>query len=229
MKLKLESDFRDFYDYAFHREGDKTFSRRSYDRSMSKSDQFELFNKLTLKTPLIGTPQQLLDQGLGLIDLVVVYLDDRAHCGEGKNLIELESVLTHYPNLLCSQWINTTGLFEESISYRLLQIGTRAWLLRYMGFGGWMSNHCEDTQIYVDSEIEPIVNPILDQYPMFAIDFVVPVNAITPEFTEDLYNCYAIDFNTAPGMRFTGMDDILKPTEVYDLILSKILSIESKV
>lgn len=221
MRIKLKSDFRDFYDYAFHIHGNKTFDRIANDRSMSKSDQFEIFNKLTLKTPLIGTPQQLLDQGLGLIDLVVVYLDDRAHCGEGKHFTELEDVLVNHPNTLCSQWINTTGLFDESISYRLLQIGYRAWLLRYMGMGGWMSNHCYDTNIYVESEIEPIINPILEKYPLFAIDFVNPVNAITPEYTEDLYDCYAIDFNSAPGMRHTGMDEIITATEVYDLILAK--------
>lgn len=213
--MRLISDFRDFYDYAFDRESDRTFYRNAGDRTMSKIMQFRLLKSLGFKIPLVGPPDVLHRQGLGLIDLVVVYEDDRAHCGEGKILTELETALKDYADHPCSQWINTTGEFDRSQSYRLLQIGDRAWLLRYEGVGGWMSNHCENTQIYIEAEIEALPN---FGYPLFAIDFVNKVNEPFPEALEDLTRLFAIDFNTAPGMRWTGMDDILQPSEVVDLI-----------
>lgn len=215
--MKLESDFRDYYDYAFPSQGKVTFYRNANDRSMSKLDQFHLLQKLDLRTPMYGTPKVLYANGLGNDELVVVYTDDKAHCGEGKEMVDLSLALENHPNTLCSQWINTASSFDESRSYRLLQIGDRAWWLKYEGQGGWMSNHCEETTIYIESECKPIDAEMLRPYPLFAIDFVYPVN--TPYNDEiDLVNGYAIDFNSAPGMKWTGINEILQPWDVYKLL-----------
>jgi hypothetical protein len=212
--MKLISDFRDFYDFAFDRDSADIFYRNAGDRSMSKMEQFRLLLTLGFQLPFVGTPD-LLANIIGPFDLVVVYTDDCAHCGEGKIFTELEIAIKDYSHQLCSQWINTTGEFDRSQSYRLLQVGDRAWLLRYEGTGGWMSNHCEDTQIYIEGEIEALPNP---GYPLFAIDFVNKVNSPVPETLEDLKQLFAIDFNSAPGMRWTGMNEILQPSEVLELI-----------
>lgn len=195
--MKIVSDFNDFYDYAFDRESDRTFYRNAGDRSMSKIDQFKLLIWLGFEPPFVGTPD-FLSKNLGPADLVVVYQDDRAHCGEGKILTELEIAMKEYENYSCSQWINTTGEFDRSQSCRLLQVGDRAWLLRYEGTGGWMSNHCDNTEIYIEGEIEALPN---FGYPLFAIDFVNKVNEPAPETLGDLKRLFAIDFNSAPGMR----------------------------
>ena len=215
--MQLDTDFRDYYDYAFPREGSKIFSRIANDRSMSKLDQFHLLQKLNLRTPMYGSPEILSANGLSNDDLVVVYTDDKAHCGEGKKLVDLGLALQDHPCCLCSQWINTSGNFDNSTSYRLLQIGDRAFWLRYEGIGGWMSNHCEDTNIYVETECKPINAEVLRHYPLLAIDFVFPVSK-PYEDKVNLIDGYAIDFNSAPGMKWTGMDDILQPFEVYNLL-----------
>ena len=215
--MKLQSDFRDYYDFAFSKDDKVTFFRNAGDRSMSKLDQFHLLQKLDLRTPMYGTPKILSANGLGRDDLVVVYIYDKAHCGEGKTLIDLSLALQDHPCTLCSQWVNTTGSFDESRSYRLLQIGDRAWWLRYEGIGGWMSNHCEDTMIYIESECSAINAEVLRPYPLFSIDFMFPVN--TPYDDKlNLLDGYAIDFNSAPGMKWTGIDEILQPWDVYNLI-----------
>lgn len=153
-------------------------------------------------------------------DLIVVYTDDCAHGGEGKKLIAVCDMSDADRECLCSQWINTTGEFGKAQSYRLLQIGHRAWWLRYEGSGGWMSNNCCETEIFIEGECLGLKrSPRLNKYPLFAIDFVVPVNSRIPETFEELFIIgKAIDFNTAPGMRWTGMNDILQPVDVYNLI-----------
>jgi hypothetical protein len=214
--VNLISDFKDFYDYAFDRESDRTFYRNAGDRSMPKMDQFRLLLTQGFKVPFVGTPDELIGS-LGPSDLVVVYEDDRAHCGEGKILTEIDIAFHDYWDYPCSQWINSTGEYDRAQSYRLLQVGDRAWLLRYEGTGGWMSNHCDNTDIFIEGEIEALPN---FGYPLFAIDFVNKVNDPAPETLEDLKRLFAIDFNSAPGMRWTGMNDILQAAEVVQLIRS---------
>lgn len=223
MSIRLNSDFRDYYDFAFPSEGDHTFDRIAGDRTMSKLEQFRLLSGLGLRVPFVALGRDLPTQTpLQSSDLVVVYTDDRAHCGEGKKLVSLSALLIADKELLCSQWINTTGLLSRATSYRLLQIGGRSWLLRYDGEGGWMSNHCEDTQIFIEGEclgFQRWSNHVIDGLPLFAIDFVVPVHAPTPETIDDVIrDGYAVDFNSAPGMRWTGMDDLLSAIEVCNLI-----------
>ena len=76
-----------------------------------------------------------------------------------------------------------------------------------------MSNHCEDTMIYIISECRAISANVLRSYPLFAIDFVFPVNT-TQDDEVNLVGGYAIDFNSAPGMKWTGMDELLQPWDV---------------
>ena len=219
MSIKLNSDFRDYYDFAFPSAGDRTFDRIAGDRTMSKLEQFRLLSGIGLRVPFVALGRDMLsDTPLREHDLVVVYTDDRAHCGDGKRLSTVGNLTESDEALLCSQWINTTGNYDASQSYRLLQIGARSWLLRYEGEGGWMSNHCEDTQIFIEGEclgFQRWSNHVIDGLPLFAIDFVVPVHAPTPETIDDVIrDGYAVDFNTAPGMRWTGMDGLLIATEV---------------
>ena len=228
MSIELRSDFRDYYDFAFPSTAELTFDRLAGDRSMTKLDQFRLLSSLGLRVPFVALGRDMLsDTPLRSDDLVVAYTDDRAHCGEGKKLVQLRDLSLSDDALLCSQWINTSGLMGDSISYRLLQIGVRSWLLRYEGTGGWMSNHCDDTAIFIKGEclgFQRWANATIDALPLFAIDFVVPVHAPTPETIEDVIrDGYAIDFNSAPGMRWTGMNDLLSAIEVYSLVKDWIL------
>ena len=223
MSIELRSDFRDYYDFAFPSTAELTFDRLAGDRSMTKLDQFRLLSSLGLRVPFVALGRDMLSETpLRSDDLVVACTDDRAHCGEGKKLVRLTDLSVSDDALLCSQWINTTGLMDASTSYRLLQIGSRAWLLRYEGAGSWMSNHCDDTAIFIEGEclgFHRWSNAAIDCFPLFAIDFVVPVHAPIPETIDDVIrDGYAIDFNTAPGMRWTGMNGLLSAIEVYSLI-----------
>jgi hypothetical protein len=230
MKLKLISDFRDYYDYVFYPDGDTPVYRMAYDRAMPKHRQFEIMGRAGIPVPPfyeVGSAQA--NNLYSPDDIVVVYEDEYQHCGGGKLRLSYKEAVNrfaalshHLTNYYCVPWVNTTGILDESVSYRYLQIGSKAFWLRYVGKGGWMSNHAEDTLIFVEGECDLIESHVLASYPLCAIDFVVSVAKPIPETFEDVINFgVAIDFNTAPGLKWTGIDDILPATEVYRLILAK--------
>ena len=114
----------------------------------------------------------------------------------------LEEAYQQYPNYLCTQYLNTKKVFDYAVSYRHLQIGDRAFWIRYTSFNDWRSN-CGDGDIDLIEERNII--PI--KQPLFAIDFVKYNN-----------NYYAIDFNIAPGIKGTGIEKIIPAKQVVELI-----------
>jgi hypothetical protein len=227
MKIRLNSDFRDYYDFMFYHDGETTFDRMMYDRTLCKRDQIRIMQDLGLRTFDI---RRCKHWDFSDDTPMVVYTDDRSHAGSGKQRIDLGQARHKYPNVWSIPWIATSYSNDTSVSHRLLQVGNRAWWLRYEGEGGWQSNHCESTAITVVGEIPSLQRYVFDHhiinhrtnlcpYAMFAIDFVIPANRPTPtDFVGVIESGYAIDFNTAPGMRWTGMEDLLPATEVYRLI-----------
>jgi hypothetical protein len=221
VRVTLDSDFRDFYDYCFPIVGDKVFRRFAHDGRMGKVAQYGIMrhhldlNTLDfelVKCQKFGSP----------LDNIVVYTDAALHCGEGKLLTSFNHALDFHPEKWSTPWVNTAGEYDRAESHRLLQIGGRAWWLKYCGQGGWMSNHCGETTISVVGECGALTRddfPILENWPMFAIDFVVPVSkTIGIDFQDVLTHGFAIDFNTAPGIRGTGMNEILSAPDICELI-----------
>jgi hypothetical protein len=201
MKIKLKSDFIDYYDHWFDREG-QIFERMSHS-GMSRRDMFDFFEKIGLETPPHGTPKQvfnsLSDCGEGncisLID-VVIYLNGTSHRGEGKILLPLMKAMQEYPTFFCSLYYPTMQIGAASLRY--LQIGDKIFWLRYTS-NDWRSNY-GDVKIEVLSQEKDGFHPRID-LPLFAVDFIFGPNL------------YAIDFNIAPGVKGTGVEDILSAKE----------------
>lgn len=84
MKFVLKSDFLDCYDHWFGRDGDIVFRRFAEESWLtSRSDMFKVFNQLGLPTPYyenVNNHKQT--------SLIVVYVDQYAHRGDGKILIK---------------------------------------------------------------------------------------------------------------------------------------------
>jgi hypothetical protein len=217
MKISLEADFRDYYDCIFYPGAEASYRRMAHAGDMPKQRQIDIMRKLRLQTlPFLPCAEQRPVKTIPL----VVYTDPAAHCGEGKLLVEWRHAIEAHPLDYSIPFIATTNDPHKATSHRLLQVGSRAWWLWYEGHGGWMSNHCHETRISVIEEIAPIpAAACVKEFPIFAIDFVVPV-AKTPiyKFSEVLEYGYAIDFNSAPGLRGTGIEDILSSVEVYRLV-----------
>lgn len=220
MKLYLESDFHNWYDHAFDSRYDseaEPFRRVSTD-GMNRKEMFEFLDySLWLHIPINGTVQEVFEQRFGksakfFENHIVLYHDITSHSGENKELIRANQALKQYPDTFCSVYIKHKDWEEHSfgISYRYLKIGKNHYWLKYTSYDDWRSNN-GNVKIELLDNIERFDNVLyIPSYvPFFAIDFIA-------DKYEDFY---AIDYNIAPGLKWTGIEQILSPNDVYKLIV----------
>lgn len=195
LKLKLKSDFSDWYDHAFDLEG-LEFKRMMTD-GPSRPEMFKLFSKLKIKTPLYGTYNQIKDS-LSKESYVVIHYDEKAHCGEGKCKKQIKDLSPFDKNFFLVEYINTEYSNYKSSSSRILCIGDRSFKYIYKNYDDWRSNYGAS----VISEFKEIKTPSWRSYidkPLFAIDFVIGL---------------AIDFNVSPGTYNTGVKDYMSAAQI---------------
>lgn len=125
--MKLISDFRDYYDHWFDN------NEPAFSRLMVSGPTKQEITRAGYKTIPYGRPK---DFSKG--DLLVVYLDETLHAGEGKLLGPQEEALELYPEKLCSLFIKS-----NSISTRYLWVGSRCFELAYENLDKreWRSGH----------------------------------------------------------------------------------------
>lgn len=213
--MRLESDFRDYYDHWFDSTGDRVFQRMSR-TDMSKRQQFELLSRVGFAVPRYGVVRDPVMRLAG--EWLVVYKDEFAHCGEGKILCQNSLARFEYPNLLASKFIPTTeDYLLQSASRRILVVGDRVFWLKYVS-DGWMSNHAKNVEVHVINELPSRENfakrhkldfLTLKNYPLFAIDLVSHFE------TKEVF---AIDFNSAPGLKWTGIEEHMTAKECFEAI-----------
>lgn len=202
MRVKLVSDFVDYYDHWFDREGE-VFRRVSSD-GMSRRQMLAYLNSLGLKTPPFGTVRELWSR-YGELDRqilsVVVYLDETAHRGEGKIKLPVAEAVRRYPDHLATVYIPSTP--QGAVSWRYLQVGAKVFWLEYAS-GDWRSNYGGVEIRVLSREKDGYHSKI--HLPLFAVDFVA---------AERLY---AVDFNVAPQVRGTGVEKLLPAREAAESI-----------
>lgn len=204
VKIKLLSDFVDYYDHWFDLEG-ITFNRFSYS-GMKRSEALRYLSSLGLMVPTFGKVRdlpRLIDGYFHQLTDVVVYLDETAHKGEGKVKMPLSEALEKYPDHLATEYIQVLPAFA-SCSWRYLQVGDKRFWLQYFSRNDWRSN-CGEVEIKVLSKEKDGYCPSI-KYPLFAVDFL-PAGHL-----------YAVDFNISPQIRGTGIEDILPSREAAEAI-----------
>jgi hypothetical protein len=226
MKLKLISDFTDYYDHHFDAEGD-TFRRVTTD-GLNRIEILDYLHQLEFTTPLCGTPLELASE-LEPDDKIVLHHDLYVHRGEGKTLSTMKEALKDFPETFATQFIpfNVPGTKPEvkALSWRYLQIGTEAFWLEYTSTEDWRSNvgdgdillfFRDKTELFSDRQYDVLLK---FKFPLFAVDFV-----------PDGDKLYAVDFNIAPGVRGTGVEKLLSPKEAVKAIKTayKLLKKEMK-
>jgi hypothetical protein len=221
MIAALETDFRDFYDHWFAgswQVPDVVFERRARG-GMRRSAMLSWLEQLGLRVPAHGrvcelAPRLLDGYPAGMADIldVVVYLDEAAHAGEGKVRLSVTEALAQHPHAYASEFIpaNQRGLGE---SLRYLRIGRRQFWLRYTSADDWRSNSGE-VQVELLREERPADAPWAVPHPLFAVDFVPAGSA----------GLYAVDFNTAPQIGGTGVEEWMSGREVYDEVVAVLLN-----
>lgn len=215
MKIKIKSDFRDYYDHAFcgsYETPDVMFERNSTG-GMSRSAMFTAFTSAGLLTPRHGLVRDLVPalraeyancpKELWQIMQAVVHLDEQAHAGDGKMALSFDAAETQYPAAFAVEFLPTVA-GVGAISYRHLRVGKKMFWLRYTSHDDWCSN-CGDVQIEFMCEAGSATpdTPFFDLSPMVAVDFLRIGNQM-----------YAIDLNIAPGLRGAGMEKIMQPSDV---------------
>ena len=219
MNIQLHTDFHDYYDHMFDLDGE-VFSRISRD-TKTRRENFLLLESMGLPTPQHGELGEFIGwvrpSGI-VLDRIILYTDPYAHAGEGKVLTTKGAAFDKYPsNTYISEMvegcypiectINPRHGVHRSLSLRYLKVGRRTFWLEYWSDTDWRSN-CGEGGVEVICEESPRYS--LRDLPLFAIDFVIS--------RYRWQSPIALDFNSAPGLGGTGIQDILTPTQVVDLI-----------
>lgn len=203
LKVILKSDFLDYYDHWFDRLTNKephiTFSRFSKDRTPRSKWFQHMENDLGLLTAPHGLVTDVADTvAVSPEDTqMIVYLDEFSHRGDGKVKVSVNTAREKYPDKFCSLYMQPD---EPSLSYRILVIGSRQYLLRYQSNHPWKSN-VGDVDIKLSSR--PFKPLEFSHFPMFSVDFVV--SGDVP---------FAVDFNSAPGLRWTPLEELVDGREI---------------
>lgn len=201
VKVKLVTDFYDIYDIWFDREGDTVLERLTTS-GLSRGPMLRFLNDKGIQTVRFGTCEELSAIGC---KKVVVYKDTNTHCGNGKILMDAMDATMSFPNFLASEYCP----LHKGVSIRHLQLGELWFKLQYKSVDDWRSNCGSDVDIKVlDCGVG--YHETIDA-PIFAIDFVETADGLM-----------AIDYNIAPGCRWTGIEQLVKPKVIAESIKSAI-------
>jgi hypothetical protein len=202
-RVRLVSDFIDYYDHMFDLSG-KVWHRNSRDQ-FSRQAMFEVMSSMGLNIPVIGTVGEFWAGSIkSSSGKMVAYYDEYAP--DSHELV--------WKSTFTSEYIEDSELAPGTTSWRYLRIGTLSpiWL-EYQSTDKWRSNY-GDVQISILNNFNYRIGlclPVVEEnepYPMLAIDFV----------RSSKHKYYAIDYNTSPGLKWTGIEDIYKPTEIADSV-----------
>lgn len=206
--MRLATDFHDYYDHAFDSRHASTpellryaakGDRRSMDHSRLEAAGFRV-------PPRANSPGQL-RATLGRHGYFVVYTDPYAHAGEGKVLLSVDQAEREHPDAYCCLFVG-----EPGHSTRLLMVGDIPFWLTYSSRSDWRSNAgevvIEEEMLLPSRKVELEAAALRLGHPLVAIDFVHSRHRVA----------YAVDLNTAPGLRGTPVERMLRPSVVHAAI-----------
>lgn len=193
-RVRLRSDFLDYYDHHFDRDGIMYW--RLANGGITRAAALKLLKLCNFPVPRWS---MRVPDGIKPEAMVVVHHDQNAHRGDGKELVAARNAP---PNTLVEEYID--GSYGESTRY--LQIGDKSFWLSYKSKDDWRSN-VGDVDITLIREADN-EHKHISVLPLFAIDFVTAKDRTQ----------YAIDFNSAPGIGGTPIEALLKPAQVVALI-----------
>lgn len=206
--IRLISNFIDYYDHYFDLQGE--VFRRMTNEGMDRKEMIEFLKKHGLITPPCGIVREMQYHGLIRDDVyVVVHTDIHSHRGENKFLMLYKEALEKHPDAFMVLYVSSfTG-----VSWRYLRVGDRSFMLRYKS-EDWRSNW-DTSEIVIEQEDASDIEIDIDA-PLFAIDFVKNVK---PDGNPVMV---AIDYNIAPQIKGTGVEELLEASIVADAIKSKL-------
>jgi hypothetical protein len=214
MKIKIESDFHDYYDHAFaskYDTPDYILKRPSVYPQLPREKMFQLFTEYGMSTPQYGR-----DKSLFTCEYVVEHLDETAHRGEGKHHVKLEDAGEDTFKVEALESIDPIGIRHPlAVSIRKLFIGKHRFELQYDTAHDWRSNGngCTITYLNMDENarrFNDLANRELKEFPILALDFIP---------TARIGSCGKyLDINISPSWKGTFLEKLLHPSVVHEFI-----------
>lgn len=239
VKIKLHSDFHDYYDHYFDKDGDIVFDRMMRG-GPSRSEAFKILERFACSVIPHGSAKTLYDRIIKreivlpwfahlkyddnmythpedrrirwMSDLrFVVYVDEQSHAGDGKILVKAEDAVQLYPDHLASLYIHPFGTGGLPFSIRRLHIGTKVFMIKYTSHHEWKSNCGEDIEIILTGQSDS-AKALFPLYPLplFAID--------------NISHNFSVDFNVSPGIA-RCVQEVLPAQEAAELIKISLIHI----
>jgi hypothetical protein len=137
---------------------------------------------------------------------LVIYKDEMAHRGEGKEVVDVEDAIEECPDAYASVLLRNKQ--DYAISHRDLFIGNHVFKLTYISMtDSWRSNcghvviTLDDFKIYPEYDKMPFTCKygIEITSPMYAFDYIdIPVSC--SQYPDGSPERFYVDFNEAPGL-----------------------------
>lgn len=212
MSLVLISDFKDYYDNRFqpaweHKPGEPAIQRLRSARP-PRREIFRRLDRMGLLTPRHGTVRDLAEQwendNLYLFQ-VVVYLQDQG--GKPNVRVGIREALQRWPRAYASLFIpqEVPGLGHM---LRMIKVGREAFWIEYQSRNDWRAEHGANTSRFLGRDHYDLATTV--PLPLCQIDFL-------PR-GEGRQRLLAINLDTAPALKGTGIEHFLTPDDVHQLL-----------
>lgn len=198
--LELRSNIKLEYDYCFSRNAELVFLRMYHTPYLNQNDfarreMFAQLEKAGIETVPNGKVREILekwDPPHG----VVVYTDESAHMGNGKEWLTSKEALEKYPDYWCSIFVPPAGK-----AIRHFQLGVKSFTMPFVSQDDWRCQKGQSVSWCVPGSRYNFFPNIIAS-PYFAIDFIPGTDMAT-------------DFQFVPGTTNDRLDNWLRPREMY--------------
>ncbi|MCL4417391.1 MAG: hypothetical protein M1365_11955 [Actinobacteria bacterium] len=196
--IKVESDFRDYYDHLSIETG-IIYKRYRIEEGRGKSLAF--LNKFGIKTIELKAARQFDDTA----EKLVVYYNPKLHDSKGKLVVPINEARIMYENNLASRYYSESN--GEYIKF--LQVGKRRFRVNMK----IPEKESLSGGIVVSiQELESLFNYYIMQ-PIFSIDYISSGKEML-----------ATDYNSVQSLMKLGFESIMSPKEVMDEIKQALIS-----
>jgi hypothetical protein len=188
-RLKIESDFKDFYDELSDQNSIITYKRFLSD-SMQRGKALKYLRSIGIKTVEIRQVNTFIRDD----SPIVVYTNPKGHNGTGKKLMNVDEAIRSYENYMGCKYLD----FTSGVTIKYLQIGKRGFNLQFVKEG----KSLEMGRLTQVNEVKCNYNWSI-RLPIFSIDYV-----------SDGTSMVATDFNEVENLASLGMDRYISADDV---------------
>ena len=191
--FRLETDFKDYYDHCFDKEGSSVYRRFIEAGRMDRVDALNFLSTHGIKTVNFGPFRKFAGEPNRKF---VVYTNPSLHDFRGKHIYTFNEVQSQYQNYLVSEFL------EEFNGYtvKYLQVGERRF--RMMFYNANFKDELKEGVCVAFEELPRQYNYAIG-LPIYSIDYISNSSEMV-----------AVDFNEVQRLNTIGIDKVMSPEDV---------------